>query len=331
MISIKKTLKRVFEDNDPEGAVEAIINKYPDPAKAYAHWFLVRSQSRKNDEYRNPEFHGCIAKLFMKNFPMTPEEEEVLQRLLVEPLDKQHKIVTTNYIYTRFAEQHLPELQLMREPYYRFVMDKNYADAYLATQLKRNEKKISTGGSSEISLEQATQITRQCDDFLFANADRELESNADAQRLVAALLFVTGRRVIEIVKDTVFQEGANPFQCIVTGIAKKKDGDRHSSYLIPLLSPFHIIKESIDKVRAKLGNRDYTDLTPSRKHKKSIYGVNLVHGQVRDIYQNLTFRERTFKNLVYPHLELQSEWAKRVLCHGFAIANTSLYTTIKIT
>jgi hypothetical protein len=86
--------------------------------------------------------------------------------------------------------------------------------------------------------------------------------------LIAALLLATGRRTIEILKTANFSldDNMSPdgYECVFDGQAKQGLTPT-PPYTIPLLAPYWLVKEALDKVRAKI---DADKFTADKLHQK---------------------------------------------------------------
>lgn len=326
----------IFKDCNALGAVEMIIQFYGDDKKrAYQKWYNVRTEIRKNDDYRHPDFHYHISRMLDSN-DLPAEIVPLCQDLLEKSLYEQNKIFESNKTFKKFREEKYPDLMLLQEPYYMFQIPHEYIAFYKENKANKRFEAFCHQGKRqfEYDLVECLRIRQGlCDYLATLETITSFDRISDCQRAVYAMQFLTGRRAADIVFYTTFTAGSNPYQAIVDKLSKNQ---HPGTLVIPLLCRFelvehtsNLIKAYAEKIGAKPPSAALVQIPPYIR-KRFMNGKVLGHTDIRNIYQELAFRERKSINRVLPEMEYQLDWTRRIFYHSH-LGETAGYSLIKMT
>lgn len=311
-------MEMIFKYNNPVGAVDVIKERYgEDKTGAYRKWRNVRAIIRSKNEYRAHDFHFRIGSIFEMGELPEFVETSCQEILATDCLHEQFKIFNNKRFQEWIKEKEL-DIKIMQDNYYLFEMgDPSYMYACKVSEANRvTERQCHRGNIQfEFDMIQLCRIRESISEYL----DRITAINgiAECQRAVNALRFVTGRRPADIVFQSTFSPGANPYQAHVDKLSKQ--GYVH--IVIPLLHRYEVvervhnmIKKFVEKMNAQ---PPYSSLVTIPTYiSKKMFGMKLGHTEIRSIYAELAFRERKSINHVHEDMEIPLEYYRRIFAHG---------------
>lgn len=322
----------LFRERNPAQLIEMIVAHHGNKlTSAYSRWRNIRCEIRANEECRHPNFNATIANLLRSGDEISDEERSNLETLVDAKLPIQFKIVSQNKVIKQLFKRLPTEPKLLFEEYYDFNLPKEYFLAKRDLNEAAMQKQFTHSGKKSYSIElhKCLEIRERCINHLI-DFSPPIKTKPQMRKLACAVQFLTGRRFSDIVFYTNFEPGANEYQAL--GSCFSKDQYLDKNVVIPLLTKFEYIKKAMDAIRAF-----NVDAKPSKfiwtsnaNHaKKAVYGCKLDHTEIRNIYQDLAFSERRILNFVFPEIEYQLEWARRVFNHK-SIKETCVYSVMNI-
>lgn len=347
MNTVETYANDIFVKNQPEEAIKHLLSSYTDSrldAQAiYAVWVRTRQYIVKQDRYKDPEYEKHIQEL--AELAEDREDADKLLKLLDSPLRDQHRVQSEKktFLKDRRTNRLFKAITPILPAFYRFKLP---PEIYQWAKEKRVKKYESTQAHQTgnrdrlyISDNDAIAIVDKAREVILD----DIGSNRDYYNNVAALQFLSGRRVYEILVSIIWTPASHPFQANVVGIAKKRTlkVDGYETHTIPLLCPYADFDKAMTRVRAYMpfdpDTDDASSITPTRGKYVDracirLFGKKYTQTQKRNIYAELAWRKRDVENhfLIGKQSCSKHYWFSKALCHEFNLAVTDIYQTMSI-
>jgi len=276
----------------------------------------------------------------MMHYETSLQEDRVrIQDFINMSLPDKHRITIQKkpYLIESALDLKLRGLKVIKcNSFYEFTFPEEMEEIRAELQMKRNQERALRQTYPEehydITRDEISNIIETSTKII---TDGRLQRPGDHVQLAIALMIVTGRRCIEVVKEATF--GAipeRPYQAMVSGIAKRsKDG---KAYSIPLLLPFRDVQNALIRLRAF---KNFDGLSSAQVNHKmrevsrnvnKLFGRKLDHTQRRNIYVEVAYENRHV-NGFYPSLT-KHQWAPLALTHQekVAMSTTDRYQMMNI-
>jgi hypothetical protein len=319
-------------------AVHKIMTSSEDNSIRYNKWCQIRRLMYRDEENRNPDYYDDML-LLMDHPDATPQIQDQLQVIMNDTLQAQNRIhgykkriIPHSQIDTIFKD-----IRPLIDSYYEFVLPPE-------VQRKRKEhhhQQAMDKVDSSTEMMTTTKAQEILDTAISILEEKYVTSLHDMWRTVAALLIVSGRRNVEILYITQFEEGPTEYQTRVLNLAKNEAKDW---MCIPLLCKYELFKSKLLLIREAVSSdpfHDHQDVTKLSNsygsivhHMHIIAGRRFNHTLRRNIYVELAWAKRYEQSrfLIGDQAKSKHRWAQYALCHNtHVIPDTMLYQTVELT
>lgn len=312
-------INTLFIEQDPEGAVQLIIDAGPN--QAYARWGTIRKKIIHDEGFRQDHYLQQLRQFKEEHFSPQDPQWSLLEELALKPINEQYAVQRAKKPFLKCGnpglETQLRKINVLQEPFYRFFLPPNYAREKKQRDVERMESKHAN--SEVVSLSELQTI------ISIARNWREQDHRIQP----TCLMILSGRRMCEVLGEMAYEpDPENNYRAIVWHLAKGVEWERR--WTIPLLCPYSEFAELIQLVRTnfpdlkdKPGRSSYVTRQETR-----VFGSNLGQTKRRSLYAEGTWRERSVNQFMTTATKMM--FVDCVLCHEIplALSGNSTYQAV---
>lgn len=243
---------------DTKWCIQMLLGRYelPDNAAAcVAAFHTIRGRLMKNADYRRTEYEREIRAL-ADSLPEDSPDRPRLLEVLTKTLRSQYCLFALHrrFLDDRDAQERFWKINPAVEWLGNF---KAPEEVIQAGKQQRRQRMVERQQHKGIVRDQST-ITEAEIDTLYQRSlgiirERSIETPGDYHDFIHALGILSGRRQCEIACYLHWKPAKHPYQCIVSGLAKKDHFNmRHGppEFTIPLLCTWAEFNDAMCKIRA---------------------------------------------------------------------------------
>lgn len=310
---ISDIAKVITDERDAVKAMAIFEDHYKDhlPRSRMTAYHQIRKEVYDNDENRNKYYAERIEAFRASHqATLTEEDHAKLNELLAMPLKKQNQVEQSfrSYLSTRDLSKELREIRSCIAPLYQFKMPVEWKREAVADIKARRLvlqgvlKDRKNRGHFKITNDDLNTIVEKARSKVIQTSAKGMTKRLYAE-LVASLMILTGRRLVEICKTlTLYPVENEEFQARVSGIAKTRIGQPTSEVaVIPLLAPFEVLQDALLRIREfrQFFTNEECALKVSPCSSRAcvrLFGLKLSHTVRRNIYLEAAYLRREEEN-----------------------------------
>jgi hypothetical protein len=296
MIGFREIIHILFEQRNPQKAVEETIAR--DPNNAYSFYKYCRHKIFRDNAYRNPQYLHRVRHFQHVHFSPQDPEWDILNDLMEGPLSTQYRVETARRPYLPRHDQALKAIPCLPEEFYEYKMPPEVVEDAVDKLRERRELKH----SRPVHISNIQTIVSKA---------REWKTLQHPWDLVACASILCGRRTQEITRDMEF-EPTGEFLLDVKGLCKQEIG----AGVIPLLCSSQDFCELMAKIREhQLPIDSSTHRLKPAMHR--VFGEWFNHSERRNIYCEAAWRMREESGF-HPDMS-KIMWFDKALCHDMNV------------
>jgi hypothetical protein len=267
-MNFKKEQVKLLAQNKPFIVLQNVKDKYPNVSSQSVILSQIKRMYLSDPNHRLPAYEPHMKKLLKEH----PEVKDFESKPPYQQDKIQKKIQNGKSVYTDELDKIIVKIPLFNKDIDKYIkLQPNDAKTLRRTQTQSLNNK-----HHNIKIINGQELMNT---FLpMLNSDKTSER-------ICAVLLATGRRQNEIVKGNITESKKGPYFAIFKGQSKTGLDIERDSYCIPLLAPFHLVKDSWEKSRSYFEDKAFKIKirNVSRWLKKQDTNVDKLH-EFRSIY-----------------------------------------------